>query len=680
MSSKEMKFDGNDVVSSENHNLRISMENLKLRDDCQSEQHIRGIHQVSLRGQSSQLVDGQSDQAKDVLKQLEVCAAHPEEAGSMDKRQKKMADKGRECRKGILDKKRTNLMSRIIRKSSEIDVLLYSHQNDVTVKEELAPLNNIFKLIEDINQGMIELDDNYTKELLILMILMFTDIDEKVFSFKHKFHNWLREGDEIQRIEKRSRSSCSRSTSSKLSSRSSSSKSSKLSTKERAIEEKVRLADLQAEETFMPKKRYAELQAESLRIEEEMAKAQARVNVYEEENTDQKVPLKILTMADIKAGDSRYPVVTKKRKYLDQNEKSSVATQFQARPRFNRFSTTSSQQGELQNNQHHQQDQQNSITGNQNEVTDRITKPCEKDSEIGNMLYQLVKEQSALSIDIEVFDGNPLHYTYFRSIFREAVEKRIKDPQGKLSRLINLTSGEAKELVKPFIHDRPECGFANAMRLLEKQYGNPHKLLASYRKEIKQMTKIKHGDAAAHRRLFNFLIKCQSLEYGSQNPLDTPDVICMILAKIQGYLQDRWNRNVQKIRKVQMREPGLTDLTKFFEDEMVLVNDPLFSREAVGQYEEKSLKQQSRSTKYKFQTHVIKGIGDSAKRDKARYPVCDDHHDIEECQAFLSQITEDRGKTLYMKLYMKKLCYECLGNISKEHNAKSCANRRMCKV
>ena len=77
-------------------------------------------YQVSLRGQSSQLVDGQSNQAKDVLKQLEASAAHPEEAGNMDKRQRKMTDKGREDRKEILDKKRTNLVSRIIRKSSEM--------------------------------------------------------------------------------------------------------------------------------------------------------------------------------------------------------------------------------------------------------------------------------------------------------------------------------------------------------------------------------------------------------------------------------------------------------------------------------------------------------------------------------------------------------------------------------
>ena len=166
------------------------------------------------------------------------------------------------------------------------------------------------------------------------------------------------------------------------------------------------------------------------------------------------------------------------------------------------------------------------------------------------------------------------------------------------------------------------------------------------------------------------------MEYGSQNPLDTPDVICMILAKIQRYLQDIWNRNVQKIRKTQMRQPGLIYLTNIIEDEMVLVNDPLFSREAVGQCEEKPLKQQSRSTKHKFQTHVIKEAGDSGKRDKAKCPVCDDHHDIGECQVVFSQTMEDRSKTLYKK----KLCYGCLGNISKKHNAKSCANRRMYKV
>ena len=164
-----MEFDGNDVVPSEEHNGRISMKNLRLRDDCQKEEHMIGNHQFSLRGQRSQLVGGESNQAKDVLKQLEVCTAHPEETGSMDKHQgKMMLREGNIERKFLTRRERTwcqESSENIVRKYSEIAVLLYSHQNNVTVKEELAQLSEIFKLIEDINQEMIELDDNSTEEL-----------------------------------------------------------------------------------------------------------------------------------------------------------------------------------------------------------------------------------------------------------------------------------------------------------------------------------------------------------------------------------------------------------------------------------------------------------------------------------------------------------------------------------
>ena len=47
----------------------------------------------------------------------------------------------------------------------------------------------------------------------------------------------------------------------------------------------------------------------------------------------------------------------------------------------------------------------------QNQITDRITRPCEEGNGISKILYQLVKEQSAPSIDIEAFDGNPLYCT-----------------------------------------------------------------------------------------------------------------------------------------------------------------------------------------------------------------------------------------------------------------------------
>ena len=55
-----------------------------------------------------------------------------------------------------------------------------------------------------------------------------------------------------------------------------------MSSKEKAIQEKLRVAELKTEAPFMKKKRGAELQAESLRLEEEMAKDEARVKIYEQ--------------------------------------------------------------------------------------------------------------------------------------------------------------------------------------------------------------------------------------------------------------------------------------------------------------------------------------------------------------------------------------------------------------
>ena len=75
-----------------------------------------------------------------------------------------MTDNGRKYRKTVLYNKMTSLVSRITRKSSEIEDLLYSHQNEITVKEKLSQLSDIFKLIEEINQGMIEVADDTLKD------------------------------------------------------------------------------------------------------------------------------------------------------------------------------------------------------------------------------------------------------------------------------------------------------------------------------------------------------------------------------------------------------------------------------------------------------------------------------------------------------------------------------------
>ena len=162
----------------------------------------------------------------------------------------------------------------------------------------------------------------------------------------------------------------------------------------------------------------------------------------------------------------------------------------------------------------------------------------------------MVKEQSTLQVDLEPFDGNSLEYTYFMSVLKELVERKIEDPKGRLTQLIRYTRGEGKDLIKNFINHRREYRYNKTMAVLQRQYGNPYTLLSSYRRQVRMMVPLKAGDVTAFRKLFKFLIKCQTIKVdGYYNPLDTSEIICSVLSKLPVHLQDRWNRNRLQLRR-----------------------------------------------------------------------------------------------------------------------------------
>ena len=108
-----------------------------------------------------------------------------------------------------------------------------------------------------------------------------------------------------------------------------------------------------------------------------------------------------------------------------------------------------------------------------------------QDDCISEMMCRLLKQQSAPEIEIDVFDGNPMEFHYFMAVFNEVVEKRVDDERGKLTRLIYYTKGDAKNMVKNCIQLPPEDGFKTAKHLLNERSGYTHRIIAAYRREIK---------------------------------------------------------------------------------------------------------------------------------------------------------------------------------------------------
>ena len=58
--------------------------------------------------------------------------------------------------------------------------------------------------------------------------------------------------------------------------------------------------------------------------------------------------------------------------------------------------------------------------------------------------------------------------------------------------------------------------------------------------------------------------------------MKTPDTLCMLISKLPNGVLDKWNRKVLMLRRSQQREPSLKDFIELFDEEIVLVNDPIF--------------------------------------------------------------------------------------------------------
>ena len=71
----------------------------------------------------------------------------------------------------------------------------------------------------------------------------------------------------------------------------------------------------------------------------------------------------------------------------------------------------------------------------------------------------------------------------------------------------------------------------------------------------------------------------------------------MLLSKLPGNLRDKWVQLVKKVRRKEQREATLCDFIAFISEETMLVNDPLFSEEAIEQFNEKRSSKQGNTKK-----------------------------------------------------------------------------------
>ena len=140
--------------------------------------------------------------------------------------------------------------------------------------------------------------------------------------------------------------------------------------------------------------------------------------------------------------------------------------------------------------------------------------------------------------------------------------------------------------------------------------------------------------------------------------LNSLELLCMLISKLATSSGDNCNRKVQSIHRWHKREPDLAELIHFIDEETQLVNDPLYSWEAVQQCADKKEKDKKSSCRSEKRIRTLATqinqqaetkIDEKDKKGAVSCPCCSKSHDLEQCKPCLDKSIDDRSKFLASK-------------------------------
>ena len=147
--------------------------------------------------------------------------------------------------------------------------------------------------------------------------------------------------------------------------------------------------------------------------------------------------------------------------------------------------------------------------------------------------------------------------------------------------------------------------------------------------------------------------------------LKPPETFCIIVSKLPGSLRDRWNRKVQVVRRSFGREPCLSDFASFVHEETTLVNDPIFSKDAVLEYIQTPEKKHDKNKKY--------GSFATKEGEVVKCSLCEGNHDLDDCNSFLQFDLQESScfiTNCVMVVLVQFLLIIMLGIARRQRNAK----------
>ena len=208
-----------------------------------------------------------------------------------------------------------------------------------------------------------------------------------------------------------------------------------------------------------------------------------------------------------------------------------------------------------------------------------------KDDQLAHILQQGQWQQRQLinaiqipEVELMTFDGDPLKYWGFIRMFDNSVEKDTVNSSSKLSLLLQYTSGRARAVIRCCDLMNPDMGYRRARELLQEQFGNSFIITETWIDQVTNGPQIKPNERQKLQDFADELRSCMETlqSMGSSAEINVQSSLVKIIARLPFFMQNKWKQEVRKIRKVQCRNPNISDISKFVLEGAEIANDPVY--------------------------------------------------------------------------------------------------------
>ena len=275
-------------------------------------------------------------------------------------------------------------------------------------------------------------------------------------------------------------------------------------------------------------------------------------------------------------------------------------------------------------------------------------------------------------VKLDTFSGDPADYQTFMAVFDELVHNSKEDGQVKLSRLLEYTTGPAKQAIKSTALIGGEIGYASARKILEARFGEPNLIAQKIIGNLKSGIKVATNTEL--QQLADDLVSAEAAltKLGMLNEVDNQSSIQEILTRCRSYVSNKWRRKAIQFRKDTKTYPGFGEFVKLIISLAEDANDPVYPQSIPGSHKDGAC-----STTDMQHVHGATFQSTFSRVDTAvRNPlclVCKQSHRIFECTKFKSMNTSERFKVAQDN----RLCFNCL---YPGHRAAECRKPLVCTV